>query len=513
MRQTWIIAWHGFVQHVTSRPFLLGVMLPVFYLMLVGWVPGASQSQLAQLGAPTRHFAVIDQTGRMIEAIDAAIEQERLQLGLLALNDYAATHVDETLLRKSAPDLAALLLDADPLSKAASRQLQERGGTIAVFIAMRPYLKPGAPSFNEPQSQFVRIDVPEDLAGSPDLAEAARPYLSAEQLARSPLGPVQLWAILLIPEGVLSGSAPAQYLADDLNRPGLREFLRKAMDTQLSRLAADGLAIAPGDVESILGAASQINSVDPDPERLGAVTGLRQLKVLAANLVYFMLFFALFMTANMVVMALVEEKSNRVAELLLSCVRAETLMAGKLLTGLLLALFLVAVWVVTVMASIGVFFPAGQPIAAQLLGNISSPAQIFQITVFFAMSYLTVGAFFLAAGSAANSISDAQAVVAPATLVTMPICMLPLALAYAPESAVARFASYVPFFAPFTMMVRSLGEPAGIDVLGSFVVSALTLWWLITLVARVFRANLLRPDTPASFSGFMRDLFRPPRRT
>jgi hypothetical protein len=62
------------------------------------------------------------------------------------------------------------------------------------------------------------------------------------------------------------------------------------------------------------------------------------------------------------------------------------------------------------------------------------------------------------------------------------------------------------------MMVRSLGEPAGIDVLGSFVVSALTLWWLITLVARVFRANLLRPDTPASFSGFMRDLFRPPRR-
>ena len=46
-----------------------------------------------------------------------------------------------------------------------------------------------------------------------------------------------------------------------------------------------------------------------------------------------------------------------------------------------------------------------------------------------------------------------------------------------------------------------------IDVLGSLVVSSLTLWWLIRLVARVFRTNLLRPDTPATFTGFLRDLF------
>lgn len=512
MRETWIIAWHGFVQHATSRPFLLGVMLPLFYLLLVGWVPSASQSQLALLGAPIRHFAVIDPTGRMIPAIDQAIVRERLERGLLALNAYAKENADEEKLRAGDPALATLLLDADPFSKATASALEAKGGTIAAFIALRPYLKPGAPSFNEPTDQFIRIDLPGELAGATDLAATAQPFLSAEKLTPGPFGPVHLWAILVVPPGVLDGSASATYLADDLNRPGLREFLRNAMDLELRRLAAADLAVPPASAERIIGTASQIGSVDPDPEKLGAVTGVRQLQVLAANLVYFMLFFALFMTANMVVMALVEEKSNRVAELLLSCVRAETLMAGKLLTGLLLALFLVVVWVVTVTAAIGVFFPAGQVIASELLGNISSPAQIFQITVFFAMSYLTVGAFFLAAGSAANSISDAQAVVAPATLVTMPICMLPLVVAYAPESAFARFASYVPFFAPFTMMVRSLSSPEGIDILGSFVVSALTLWWLIRLVARVFRANLLRPDAPASFSGFLRDLFSPPRR-
>jgi ABC-2 type transport system permease protein len=175
-------------------------------------------------------------------------------------------------------------------------------------------------------------------------------------------------------------------------------------------------------------------------------------------------------------------------------------------------LFLVSVWVLTVVSTVDIFFPSAKVIVTELTDNFTDVGQILQLIVFFALSYLTVGAFFLAAGSAANSISDAQAVVAPATLVTMPICMLPLAVAYAPDSLFARFASYVPFFSPFTMMVRSLSSPEGIDVLGSLVVSILTLWWLIRLVARVFRANLLRPDSPASFLGFLRDLWRAPKK-
>jgi hypothetical protein len=63
------------------------------------------------------------------------------------------------------------------------------------------------------------------------------------------------------------------------------------------------------------------------------------------------------------------------------------------------------------------------------------------------------------------------------------------------------------------MMVRSLSAPEGIDVLGALVVSVLTLWLMIRMVARVFRANLLRPDSSSSFLAFLRDLFRAPRRT
>jgi ABC-2 type transport system permease protein len=512
MRSVWLIAVHGFIQHVTSRPFLLGVMLPMFYLLFVGWVPNASQSQLALLGGTVRHFAVLDETGQAVSAIDAALELDRQSRGFYALSEYAKDHADEDRLRKARPDLARLLIDGDPDSPAQLAEITAMGGSIAAFIELRPYLQKGAPPFTEPAGRFFRINLPPELPTAKDFATAAKPYLSAEKLVTGTFGPVQLWAILVVPKGFLEGKDHAIYYTDDLGRTGLREFLRVALDRQVKLARGDALSLPAPAVDQVLAASGAIESIDPDPEHLGAVTGLRQLQVLGANIVYFMLFFALFMTANMVVMALVEEKSNRVAELLLSCVRAETLMAGKLFTGLMLALFLVTVWVTTVLVSVGFVLPAAQVVVNQLTGNITGVGQIIQIAVFFALSYLTVGAFFLAAGSAANSISDAQAVVAPATLLTMPISMLPLAVAYAPDSLFARIFSYVPFFSPFTMMIRSLSSPQGIDVLGSLVVSLLTLWWLIRLVARVFRANLLRPDSPASFTGFMRDLWGAPRR-
>jgi ABC-2 type transport system permease protein len=226
-----------------------------------------------------------------------------------------------------------------------------------------------------------------------------------------------------------------------------------------------------------------------------------------------MLFMAVFMTANMVVMALVEEKSNRVAELLLSCVRAETLMAGKLFTGLMLALLLVGVWATSALISVDALFPTAKVIVQNLTANFKDPAHVLLLLTFFSLAYLTVGSFFLAAGSAATSITDAQTIVAPATMISLPVFMLPIAVAYEPDGGLARLLSYIPVFAPFTMMVRSLSAPDGIDVLGALVVSILTLIWMIRLVARVFRANLLRPDSTPSFLGLLRDLFGPRRKT
>lgn len=507
MRQVWLIAWHGFIQHVTSRAFLFGLLLLPLYMAIGGLAPNASQAPLDALGGTIRHFAVVDKTGLMIPAIDAAIERDVTARGLLVLAAYAEENADAEKLREERPDLAALLIDGDPMSEASIAAIEKRGGVSQTFVDLRPYLKEGSPPFNAPIGRFYRVDLPEDVAASDDMLAAAEPYLSADKLIVGPFGPVSLWAILWIPEGFLEGKANATYVTDDTNRLFLREVLRQALDGELKRRRAEALGVAPEATNQVLATAGTIETLDPDPERLGAVSHMRQLNLIGAVVMYLLLFMAVFMTANLVVMALVEEKSNRVAELLLSCVRAETLMAGKLFTGLLLALLIVVVWATSALLSADTLFPTAKIIIENLTENLKNPAQLLMLFTFFALAYLTIGSFLLAAGSAATSITDAQTIVAPATMISLPILMLPVAIAYDPMSGLARFASYLPIFAPFTMMVRSLSTPDGIDVLGALVVSVLTLWWMIRLVARVFRANLLRPDSSATFTGFIRDLF------
>jgi len=510
MRQVYLIAWRGFVQHATSRAFLFGLLLLPLYMLIGGVLPGASQSQLAALGGPVRHFAVIDKTGVMLSPIDATLERDVTARAAHAIIDYATKHADADRLRAGDPELARLVLDGDASSQTTVGRIEAMGGIAQVFVALRPYLKPNAPPFEEPYRRFFRIEPPSDIANAADVVAAAKPYLAGEKLAIGPFGPVQLWAVLVIPKGFIDGSESAHYITDDTNRLGLREVLRIPLDAELKRLRA-ARYVPENALDGVLGAAGTIRTTDPLPDQVGTLSNLRQYAVVSAVIVYLMLFMAVFMTANMVVMALVEEKSNRVAELLLSCVRAETLMAGKLFTGLMLALVLVGVWAASALFSIDTLFPGARIVVENLIDNVGNVPKALQLFVFFALAYLTIGAFFLAAGSAATSITDAQAIVAPATMVTMPVFMLPIAIAYDPAGMLARVASYLPVFAPFTMMVRSLSAPEGIDVLGALVVSILTLWMMIRMVARVFRANLLRPDSSSSFLGFLRDLWRPRR--
>ena len=175
------------------------------------------------------------------------------------------------------------LLEGDPDSPSSIDALSAKGGAINIFIALRPYLKTGAPRFIEPATRFFRVGLPEEILSSDDLLKAAQPYLSAEKLIPGPFGPVHLWAILVVPNGFYDGSERATYLADDLTRPFLRDLLRAALDQELKRKRGEDLSLPPDSVTQLLGTAREMQSIDPDPEHLGAVTGLRQLRVLGVR--------------------------------------------------------------------------------------------------------------------------------------------------------------------------------------------------------------------------------------
>lgn len=508
MRAMLLIAWRGFVTHATSRAFLVGLMLMPLYMLIGGYAPQVSQlsGQASVLQQVRRHFAVIDQTGSFLPVIDAALVRDDATRGYKALLDYAEKNVDEERLRKSDATLAKLVLDGDADSPADVATFENLGGASGAFVALQPYLKPGAEVFTAPRARFIRVELPPDVASAEDPVAEAQPYLLGDDSIETPSGGLaKLWALLVLPKDFATGGT-AIYTADDVVRTGLRDFLKEALTQELRKRRIEAAGLPADAVVTAMNMSAPVKTIDPD-EQTKLTAPLQQFAMVGPMLVYLMLFLAVFMTANMVVTSMVEEKSNRVAELLLSCVRAETLMAGKLVAGLLLAFLLVAVWMISASASAAWLYPSSTSVVADFFSSITSGTQPVMMIVFFSLAYLTVASFYLAAGSAATSVSDAQAIVAPATLLTLPVFLVPVAIAFDPNGFLAQIASYIPLVSPFVMMLRSMSGPPPTDVLIAFAVSFVTLVFMIRLVARVFRANLLKPDSTPSFVSFIRDFF------
>ena len=460
-----------------------------------------------------RHFAVIDKTGSFIPSIDAALARDDAKRGLKALVEYAETNIDKDKLRSENEALAALAIDGDPDSPRDVAAFQALGGASGVFTVLQPFLIAGAEVFDAPKTRFVRVELPAEVAAAPDPVAAARPYLLGDVSMEGPTGElVKLWAIIELPADFADGKAAATYISDDVVRTGLRDFLKEALSAELKKRKVEALGPSEEATIEAMNTSAAVTTVDPD-EGTKLTAPLQQFAMVGPMLVYLMLFLAVFMTANMVVTSMVEEKSNRVAELLLSCVRAETLMAGKLIAGLMLAFLLVAVWMLSASASAAWLYPSSTSVVADFFASITSGTQPIIMVVFFSLGYLTVASFYLAAGSAATSVSDAQAIVAPATLLTLPVFLVPVAIAFDPNGFLARAASFVPIVSPFVMMLRSMSAPSPVDVLIAFSVSFVTLVLMIRLVGRVFRRNLLKPDSTPSFVAFVRDLFSGRRAT
>ena len=200
MRQVWLIAWHGFVQHATSRAFVFGMLLLPIYMLIGGGLPTVSQSQLSALGGPIRHFAVIDKTGVMLPAIDAALERDVVAMGLSALADYAEEHADADSFRAKQPKLASLLLDGDPQSPGTidaidsdgrRRQRLCRPSPCAKARTRRPSTPRTAGSFaSRSRRKYPRRGY--RRSGAPISVEPKNWW-------PAPSGTAPLWAVLVIP--------------------------------------------------------------------------------------------------------------------------------------------------------------------------------------------------------------------------------------------------------------------------------------------------------------------------
>ena len=195
----------------------------------------------------------------------------------------------------------------------------------------------------------------------------------------------------------------------------------------------------------------------------------------------FILMLSIFIASGYLIQGLVEERSNRVIEVLLSSVTPKELITGKLLGLGAAGLLQLAVWVSASMA----------PMLA--IGRI----EVSGVTVALSVAYYLVGFLFYGSimaglGCISGGTHESQQFAGLWSVVAVvPMLFSPLILE-APNSVLSRVLSYVPFTCPITMIMRSAsGEYVWWDVPLSLLVMVAATYGTLRLSARLFRVGLL----------------------
>lgn len=233
----------------------------------------------------------------------------------------------------------------------------------------------------------------------------------------------------------------------------------------------------------------------------------------------FIIYGAMFGYGAIIMRSVIEEKTNRIIEVITSSVKPFELLMGKVLGVGALGLTQFIIWSVSASGLLAI----AAPITALLIGNNTtaidasgaaaqatseipfeiptiSPELWITFILFFLLGYLIYSALFASVGSAVDSESDTQQLMLP---IMVPIILPMLFLgrvAQDPDSTFSIITSMIPFFAPMLMPVRvAMTDVPAWEYITAVILMTGTFVGLIWLSSRIYRVGILMYGKKASF--------------
>ena len=490
MRRILLVALNEFIKYITRRGYIISLFMLPIWVFIAAIVP-----QWVAQSTPTRVFAIVDRAGCYAEAIKEAVHADEDSRTLAALSDYARVNLDTSALRAHEPSYAALLgaSEGDAAVLAAYRKM---GGEPAMRARLKPFRKPGAPPFTAPRPRFVVVP------GGTALT-LANPRAFAV-FAEARLENDALYAIVVIPQGFSAApdSPAAEYWSTNANDPDFQGFVHTALsntlrDRTLARVAPD---LPPGALQP----SARVKLLNP-----GAGADHRQsmvdlLKTYMPAAFGLLLMLTVFMNAGALLSGVIEEKSSRIVEVILSCVTPMEFMAGKLLGAAGASLLTLVIWGAMFFGGAALLVPGAASTVAVLLGSILSSNLLPMMLLCFVCGFLIYACFFLGIGSMATSVQDAQALLGPTMILVMAPMVLTSALLRDPNGAIATFMSWIPIYTPFFLMFRLPWHPPLIQAVGAVLLMIATSIFMVIQMGRVFARHVLTAQRPPRLAALLR---------
>lgn len=232
----------------------------------------------------------------------------------------------------------------------------------------------------------------------------------------------------------------------------------------------------------------QARAVTPEGERSSG-----ELQQMILPLAFMLLLWISVMTGGQYLLAsTIEEKSNRVMEVLLSAVSPIQLMTGKILGQMAAALLVLLIYS-------GAGLVALIALSAMYLID---PMSLVFLGVFFFIAFFCVASLMAAVGSAVTDIHEAQTLLTPVMLVIITPMFLMMPIVWNPDSTLARVLSFTPPVSPFVMVLRisSSSPPPLWETLAAMALGLVTAYLMLRFAAKVFRVGVLMYGKPPSFA-------------
>jgi len=350
--------------------------------------------------------------------------------------------------------------------------------------------------------RFVLADAPSALAhAAPDkFATFARAFLGNGKDGAA------FDAIVVIPKN-FDAAHPAEFWSSR-DEGELQDFVQSELTNALRLRAMNRLgdpkASAALDVEA------GVRHRNPSAGMPSAAAGIAAVSV-SVGMAILLLIVAM-MNSMALLQGVIEEKSTRMIEVLLSCATPWEIVGGKIAGVIAVALFTVVLWVGSAMI-LGSLF-AGSEAGAMIhgaLGAISDPVLLALIVLYFLCGLLIYGAIFLAIGSMSASLADAQAYLGPSMMIIMLPNLFLAAILKAPNGALATAASYFPIYTPYIMLLRVGSHPPVIDLVLTALLATGVTAFLIWKAGDIFARHALTTEKPPKMgSWFSRKPAAPP---
>jgi ABC-2 type transport system permease protein len=516
MRVTLLIAWREYLENVKTKGFWIGVLLVPIVFFIIFHV----SSRLAT-ATPTRYYLLLDQSGQYADAVESAIRREHQRRVMLDFMRFLQENRSETgsaggISNQPANQMDELLNNVGNDEIAALDDWLSNGGSAFALQMARPYLRADTPDFEEPRPQFVAAVPPPglDLSAPPEqIVETLRPFLNGEQRLQAGDNQVSLFALILIPADVDSDIVrPAPVppgMADDTTPQGVQYWAGNLTDTRLSNAIQTSInnAIRQQEftqrnidvdaVRDVQRTRLPVSRLDP-----GKVAGDEQVSLAdtfrqwAPMGFVYLIFISLMQSVQYLLSNTIEEKSNRIIEVLLASVTPGELMMGKLLGIGATGITTIVAWLVSFFVFLRLYQTVETAMIVQIPDVLLSSDLIPYFVFYYACCYALYAGIFLAIGSLCNTLKEAQSLMMPLMMVLVVPILTMSFVAQDPNGTMARVMSWIPLFTPFTMMNRAAAQPPVFDVVGTtilLVVSTIAVLWLS---ARVFRQGILRTGQP-----------------